>query len=1202
MVSLFARPVRLFGNVAVVILCGVFFLTPFAMRGARMSLSRMENNVKDWLPSDFPETKDLEWFAEHFAGEQFVLVTWPGCTQGSPLLDLFVKKLRSELYLDHEQALAEASQETDEWRRKRSIERVRARRIGDDHGLLALADLDSYYENWGGQGEKWLRGRGDAWYYITPNGRFYRWTGKPNLWDALWRLTVRVVTGSNQAHGELLATLGEPNDNEFHRDPRRLGARFFKTMQTGPEVLQQLTQEGGALWPRMANLSDDEKPRKARKDALERLTGSLYGPAVPQGFDWARSSFLKELPESAINQLPEDWRDRFDAFVERLITREYGDQRSALVHATPQRQSTHWEDLFAALEIDAPPRQTCVIVTLSEAGKKQIRRALGRPLLGHPPGKLLDVATNECGVQLADLKLGGPPIDNVAIDEEGSITLFNLIGWSAAIGLCLSYLCFRSIRLTTMVFFVGGVSAVASLSMVWWCGASVDAVLMSMPSLVYVLGLAGAVHIVNYYQEAVRNHGLKCAPERALADGWGPCSLAAFTTALGLMSLSTSNLMPIKKFGMYSAIGVMLTLTLLFTYLPAALQIWPSRSSSPRKPENESPGLAYYVERFWVGIGRWVVRHHAAVAITCTLTAVAVGLGLLKTETSVQLMKMFDGESKIIQDYGWLESKFGKLVPMELVVRVKPEMLQPTTAELEAGETSEDDAFKLNFLERMELATRVQKAVESVFGPEGQDFVGQGLSAATFAPDLPPPAPTNVRNLTRQGFKTQLEESRDEFLASEYLRLEPTTSGDNELWRISLRLGALNDVDYGHFLHHQKLVVEPILSAYRHREAVLRGIAALQADEQGKTRRLIGVIGPSLKDKSSQDTEGENRQEEIDQAELFGRTFKDLMTVAGCTTGWLDPNSEKATAEYFVSDGFKKQLSSFACLILVEDHPKVDVDFLRTSAEENGVLFVDARDHHYQLGVASVKTAEERDSPIQVIYTGVVPVVYKAQGTLLRSLANSIALAFVMIAGVMMILLRDWRSRPGITNIINVPAGSISMLPNVFPVVLIFGAMGHLKIKVDIGTMMCASVAMGVAVDDTIHFLSWFRKGIRNGLGRNEALIGAYRRVATAMTQTTIIGGLGLAVFSLSTFTPTQRFGVMMVTLLAAALIGDLILLPALLAGPLGRFFCPRSARQQTSQPATEPYLAEPVESRPKRTPTQKPSSVHYRTDQRHRM
>ena len=57
------------------------------------------------------------------------------------------------------------------------------------------------------------------------------------------------------------------------------------------------------------------------------------------------------------------------------------------------------------------------------------------------------------------------------------------------------------------------------------------------------------------------------------------------------------------------------------------------------------------------------------------------------------------------------------------------------------------------------------------------------------------------------------------------------------------------------------------------------------------------------------------------------------------------------------------------------------------------------------------------------------------------------------------------------------------------------------------------------------------------------------------MTQTTLIGGLGLAAFALSTFTPTQRFGVLMLFLLAAALVGDLIFLPAILAGPLGKFF-----------------------------------------------
>ena len=151
------------------------------------------------------------------------------------------------------------------------------------------------------------------------------------------------------------------------------------------------------------------------------------------------------------------------------------------------------------------------------------------------------------------------------------------------------------------------------------------------------------------------------------------------------------------------------------------------------------------------------------------------------------------------------------------------------------------------------------------------------------------------------------------------------------------------------------------------------------------------------------------------------------------------------------------------------------------------------------------------------------------------------------------------------------------MVPNVFPVFMIFGLMGWRNVLVDIGSMMTASVAMGVAVDDTIHFLTWFRRGLDRGMDRLEAIMLAYRRVGMAMTQTTAIGGLGLSVFAFSTFTPTQRFGVLMLTLLVTALVGDLIFLPALLASPLGRIFERRGRQPASPQPPQiEPKVTGP--------------------------
>jgi len=186
---------------------------------------------------------------------------------------------------------------------------------------------------------------------------------------------------------------------------------------------------------------------------------------------------------------------------------------------------------------------------------------------------------------------------------------------------------------------------------------------------------------------------------------------------------------------------------------------------------------------------------------------------------------------------------------------------------------------------------------------------------------------------------------------------------------------------------------------------------------------------------------------------------------------------------------------------------------------------------------------------IQAVYTGMVPVVYKTQHELHRGLVWSFASSFVLIGIVISFILRS------------PTAGFLAMIPNLFPVVMLFGFMGHYGVLVDIGTMMTASVALGIATDDTIHFLTWFRHGIDQGMSRHDATQYAYSRCASAMVQTTLIAGFGLAAFALSTFTPTQMFGIMMLTILLMATFGDLVFLAAMLNTPLGRVFEPRKKR-----------------------------------------
>ena len=69
---------------AFLLLLAAIFLLPIVMRGARIALENNKNDVKAWLPDGFEETRELDWFRDQFLGEQFVVISWPGCTLDDP--------------------------------------------------------------------------------------------------------------------------------------------------------------------------------------------------------------------------------------------------------------------------------------------------------------------------------------------------------------------------------------------------------------------------------------------------------------------------------------------------------------------------------------------------------------------------------------------------------------------------------------------------------------------------------------------------------------------------------------------------------------------------------------------------------------------------------------------------------------------------------------------------------------------------------------------------------------------------------------------------------------------------------------------------------------------------------------------------------------------------------------------------------------
>jgi len=207
----------------------------------------------------------------------------------------------------------------------------------------------------------------------------------------------------------------------------------------------------------------------------------------------------------------------------------------------------------------------------------------------------------------------------------------------------------------------------------------------------------------------------------------------------------------------------------------------------------------------------------------------------------------------------------------------------------------------------------------------------------------------------------------------------------------------------------------------------------------------------------------------------------------------------------------------------------------------SGVDYSDLKSR-LQAHVAPLIAEQDSSSQIDIRYTGMMPLIQEIQENILQDLINSFLMAFLLIALALVFVLR------------NVKLTCTAMLPNLFPVCTIFGLMGWFNVPIDIGTMMTASVALGIAVDDTIHFLTCYRFKLSETQQPEQSVQYAVGKCGRAMLQTTLICALGMLVFSASPFVPTQRFGMIMACSLFAALIGDLVYLPAILTSPLGRW------------------------------------------------
>jgi predicted RND superfamily exporter protein len=250
------------------------------------------------------------------------------------------------------------------------------------------------------------------------------------------------------------------------------------------------------------------------------------------------------------------------------------------------------------------------------------------------------------------------------------------------------------------------------------------------------------------------------------------------------------------------------------------------------------------------------------------------------------------------------------------------------------------------------------------------------------------------------------------------------------------------------------------------------------------------------------------------------KTFNEVMN----TTKTI-PQDQELVAQYLL-------LYSLSLPQGMEINDKMDIDerLLRVSATMNIV--------ETSQDLEMIHWVEEwwKSTPYEAKIHGQTVMFAHMQHDVTNTLIESITLAVVLISLIMLLIFRNWRMLP------------LFIVPNILPIALVVGVMGWIGIEIDMGVAIAGAIIIGVAVDDTIHFMVKYIEARKRGDNLQDAMRYVMSYAGSAIIFTTIVLSLAFLVFVFSSFNPNYHFGIVTASALIIAVIVDLVALPALLA------------------------------------------------------
>lgn len=733
----------------------------------------LENDVHKWLPQNDPSAKTLKWYSQIFGDDSHILMSWEGSSLQDPRVPELATKLKGVVGEDGVRrfGLAEVK---DVVIPQDVLKRMIEYNVPPEDALKRL--------------EGTLIGSGLLKIRLTEEGRSRQ--------EKVQQLL------KEQAHAQLgldiqiIPAFAEWEDTSY-----------LEKEWTPPEedeayaAAEEHTDVNAVATAKTEGASTDDELADSETEAIQ--VPPLEIPKHDFQIRW--TGIRPVSPEN-------------DAFKQLASTIRLDR------NPTQKSEQPLIEDIFFA-----PGNPVAVLISLSDAGNAESSIAID---------KILAIA-EEVGIPRDKIHIGGRPVTTATLN--GAV---KTVGWNPAyewwnlplrsslltaiiVSAFLAFITLKNARLATYVLVVSIYATVLAVSFVPATGGSMNMVLVVMPILLLVITLSGSIHLVNYWQHAAQKN-VATAVGEAVRVARLPVILASVTTAIGLVSLSTSSLVPVRDFGIYSAIGCMISLLVILLGLPSILHYWPATVHAEQDVRRTG----------WRSLGESILKYRWAAFIICGAGFVGGIYSLQWFHTETKVIRYFADHTRIVKDYWFLEENLAGIIPLDVVVRFDKEFQNNTT-----------------ILERLEIVRETEKQINE--HPE----ISGTLSLADFRPvaEIPPddaPFLTQAQyrkraQITETKIKESIQTEGTTFYAisESGVDLDQNGSSDlvnpgDELWRISAQSSVMSDANYSDLAAQVDQKVQSVLKYHPGSRHIITGTVPLfLRTQQAVLKSLIVSFG-----------------------------------------------------------------------------------------------------------------------------------------------------------------------------------------------------------------------------------------------------------------------------------------------------------------------------------------------------------------------